>query len=159
MHLKKDAIENIPLFKDADKEFIEEISLYLKPIVLTPGDRVFKAGDEPRYIYFVISGELNVYTRYRTKLLMTLKSGDYFGEIAIILGKSRTATVIAKSYCDLYTLSQSAYEKVVVKYSDISKQIKKQVKFRKKRDKLICPSGDQSLFSIPGITRFESEID
>ena len=61
MHFKKDAIASIPIFKDADKEFIEEISLYLKPTVFTPGDRVFKAGDEAKNIYFVISGELNVY--------------------------------------------------------------------------------------------------
>jgi len=137
IHFKKDAIASIPIFKEADKDFIEEISLYLKPTVFTPGDRVFKTGDEARNIYFVITGELNVYSKNRTKLLMTLKSGDYFGEIAIILDKPRSATVIAKTYCDLYTLSKSAYEKVVVKFPAISKQIKKQVKLRKKRDKMI----------------------
>ena len=60
LHLKKEIIEKIPLFKDADPNFVKEISLHLKPVVLIPGDCVFVEGDVGNEMYFVVKGELEV---------------------------------------------------------------------------------------------------
>jgi len=46
LHLKEEVIEKISLFKNVSNEFKREISLLLKPIFLTPGDYIFKAGDQ-----------------------------------------------------------------------------------------------------------------
>lgn len=137
LHLKKNAITHIPLFKNATKDFIEEISLHLKPSVLTPGDRIFRAGDDAINMYFVIHGDLEVYSKDKTRQLTTISKGDFFGEIALFLNEPRTATVIAKTYCDLYILSKSAFEQVIVKYPEIAKQIEEEINIKKERDKLL----------------------
>ncbi|MBU2493536.1 MAG: cyclic nucleotide-binding domain-containing protein [Bacteroidetes bacterium] len=129
LHLKKEVIEKIPLFKDADPNFIREISMHLKPVVLTPGDCVFSEGDTGKEMYFVVKGELEVLNK-ENKQLAVLKDGDFFGEIAIFANKPRTATVRSLTYCDLYSLNKSTFDYVISKYKEILSQIEKKAKFR-----------------------------
>jgi len=133
LHLKKEVIGTISLFKNASKDFKREIALLLKPIFLTPGDYVFKAGDFGEEMYFVVNGELNTLTQKEDRELTKLKAGDYFGEIALFKNKSRTATVKAISYCDIYVLDKKAFDKVLTKYPEISIKIKQQVEIRESR--------------------------
>jgi CRP-like cAMP-binding protein len=42
----------------------------------------------------------------------TLEAGSYFGEYGCLLGEPRTATVVALSFCELYSLSRSNLEEV-----------------------------------------------
>jgi len=60
------------LFQNATHEFKREITLLLKPIFLTPGDYVFKAGDFGEEMYFVVDGELNTLTKKEDRALTKL---------------------------------------------------------------------------------------
>ncbi len=133
LQLKKDAIKKISLFKNTSNEFKREIALLLKPIFLTPGDYIFKAGDYGEEMYFIVNGELNVLTHKEDKLLATLKTGDFFGEIALFKNKSRTATIQAKTYCDIYVLDKKAFKRVLTKYPEIGIKIEAQVEIRESR--------------------------
>jgi len=133
LHLKKEVIEKISLFKNASNEFKREIALLLRPIFLTPGDYVFKAGDYGEEMYFVVNGELNTLTQKEDRILTTLKAGDFFGEIALFKNKNRTATVKALSYCDIYVLDKKAFDNVLSKYTEMGLKIKKQVEIRESR--------------------------
>ena len=62
------------------------------------GDIVFKQGDVETCMYDIISGSFGVYDNFGTsdeKLLTVLRYGDFFGEIAMVDGSPRTATVVA----------------------------------------------------------------
>jgi len=133
LHLKKEVIEKISLFKNASNEFKREIALLLKPIFLTPGDYIFKAGDYGEEMYFVVNGELNTLTQKEDRILTTLKAGEFFGEIALFKNINRTATVKAITYCDIYVLDKKAFDKVLVKYPEIGTKIKQQVDIRESR--------------------------
>lgn len=134
LHLKKEVIEKIPLFKDADKSFIEEVSFFLRPVVLTPGDCVFKTGDVGNEMYFVVQGELHVYNKEESMQFAKLKTGDFFGEIALFKNTPRNATIRAVTYCDLYMLQRSTFDKVVSKYPEILDKIEKEIKIRDDRE-------------------------
>jgi voltage-gated potassium channel len=133
LHLKKEVIEKIPLFNEADPRFIREIALHLKSVVLTPGDCVFSEGDVGKEMFFVVKGELEVLTKEGQRLAV-LKDGDFFGEIAIFANKPRTATVKSLTYCDLYSLNKNAFDYVVSKYEDILSQIESKAKIREEKD-------------------------
>jgi len=60
-------------------------------------------------------------------------AGDYFGEITLFKNKSRTATVKAISYCDIYVLDKKAFDKVIIKYPEIGVEINKQIEIRENR--------------------------
>lgn len=133
VYLKQDVIEKIPLFKDASFDFIKETALQLKPVVLTPGDYLFKAGDIGEEMYFVISGELSTLDKEETKVVFTLKEGDFFGEIALFLNKPRTATIKANTYCDLYKLRKKEFDIVIHKFPEITEKIKEKIAIREQR--------------------------
>ncbi len=125
--LKKDVLEKIPLFNDASSEFIKEIVLHLFPVIVTPGDYVFKAGDEGQDMYFVISGELMVLNKEEHQIIAYLHDSDYFGEIALFKNIPRTATIKAITYCDLYTLKKKQFDYTMSKFPDIAKKIEQKV--------------------------------
>ena len=127
MYLKKEVIEKINLFKDADQKFIREIAQHLRPVVLTPGDCVFSEGDEGNDMFFVINGELSVYVSGNKEKIATLENGDYFGEIALFSNVKRTATVIANTYSDLYTLNKTAFNSIVINHKEIVTKIEAKV--------------------------------
>jgi voltage-gated potassium channel len=136
LNLKKESVEKIPLFREGGQEFISEIAMHLKPVVFTPGEYVFKAGDEGKEMYFVVNGSLEIRSRHDNHLLNLFRSGDFFGEIALVKNKPRTAHVIAASYCDLYSLSKNSFDYVLSRYPVFAQEIEKIIKEREEREDL-----------------------
>jgi voltage-gated potassium channel len=130
LYLKKDIIEKISLFKGADQKFIEEIAMFLKPLILTPGDHVFKVGDEGKEMYFIVKGDLRVLSK-EGKLLTVLSDGDFFGEVALFKNEPRNASVEAVGYCDLYILEKKEFDQVLFKYPEIASQMEEKAKQRR----------------------------
>lgn len=123
LHLKKDIVEKVPLFKDASEGFVKEIALGVSSTIFLPGDYVVRAGDPGTEMYFVSKGELEVISKDGQTLFSTLQDGDFFGEIALILNQPRTASVRATTYCDLYRLDRPLFERVLSHYPDVAAKI------------------------------------
>ncbi|MBL3657896.1 cyclic nucleotide-gated ion channel [Fulvivirga sediminis] len=130
LQLKRGAIEKIYLFKDANEAFITEIAMHLSSVVLTPDQVLFEEGDRGDGMYFVLSGELTAVNRERTVEYSTFKPGAFLGEIALFEEKRRTATIIAKDYCDLYKLDRNSFEEVILKFPKIASTIKQEAEKR-----------------------------
>ncbi|MFH0734738.1 MAG: cyclic nucleotide-binding domain-containing protein [bacterium] len=126
-NLKKDVLEKIPLFNEAPDEFIKEIAQHIFPVVVMPGDYVFKTDEEGHEMYFVLSGELMILDKEEKQIIANLREGDYFGEIALFKNIPRTATVKAIKYCDLYTLKKKQFDYTLLKFPDIAKKIEQKV--------------------------------
>jgi CRP-like cAMP-binding protein len=62
-------------------------------------------------------------SKKREMVLSILREGDLFGEIALLTGKPRTATVIANMATELLELSRSDYKKLISKHPRIKKVV------------------------------------
>ncbi|NNC93968.1 MAG: cyclic nucleotide-binding domain-containing protein [Chitinophagales bacterium] len=133
IHLKKDYLSNIEIFKDVSEEFLQEMALSFRSVIYTPGDCIFEAGDDGDCMFFVIKGTLDV--TVKGKSIAKIKEGDLFGEIALFMNTKRTATVRADTYCDLYRLDQSACKRVLDRFPHIAKKIQSIAK--KRSDELV----------------------
>jgi len=131
LFLKRDIIEKVPLFRGASNEFIREIALQMRPVVFTPGDFVYKAGEQGNDMYFITRGELEVIANGAAQ--STMKEGDFFGEIALVLKQPRTASIRAVTFCDLYRLDREMFNRVLSHYPDIAAQIESTAKARQER--------------------------
>ena len=124
IHLKREILEKIPLFKGVSDNFLRDVSLHMRPIVCVPGECVFNEGDIGNEMYFVIRGKLAVVINNET--LSVLTDGDFFGEISLFTEqKRRTAAVISQTYSDLYRLDRELFEEVLRRYPKIAGHIKK----------------------------------
>ena len=129
LFLKRDLIENVPLFQGAGAAFIREVALELESVVMTPGDTIIKAGERGRDMFFISRGTVEALAPDGT-LFRTLSDGDFFGEIALFLDQPRSATVRAVTYCDLYRLDKTMFDRTLKHFPGIADEIKALAKIR-----------------------------
>ena len=99
-------LRGVPLFADLDRRELNEVGSSLRERTFAAGDTVLSEGHAGVGFFVIVNGEATVTVRgeERTKL----GAGDYFGEIALITGSERTATVTADS--DLSCLALTSWE-------------------------------------------------
>lgn len=123
LHLNQNIIERVAFLKDAEPTLIRDLVAQLKPVVFTPGDCVFKAGEQGHCMYFILSGKVEVTSRDGKKVFATLGEGNYFGEIALLLSQPRSASIRAIEYCDMYLLERDSFEHVLTYYPKFAEHI------------------------------------
>ena len=82
----------------------------------SPSDQIIQSGEETQDVYFLVSGSVNVlnYTDSgRVISFASLGSGDYFGHLAAIDKKPRSATVVAATHCELAILTGAKFRNLV----------------------------------------------
>lgn len=130
LYFRKEVIENISLFQDAHQDFIMEIGQHLRERIVAPEEYIFKSGDLGKEMFLIAHGSVGILNSDETVHFRTLENGDFFGEIALFKDIPRTATARAETYCDLYILSQDAFEIVFQKYPKIADQIRSKAQER-----------------------------
>jgi voltage-gated potassium channel len=133
LFLKRDVIQKVPFFKGASDELIREVAIQMKPVVFTPGDFVFMAGEPGREMYFISRGQVEVISRDGSSVVAVLNEGDFFGEMALLLSRPRVATVRAVGYCDLYSLEKAAFDRILASYPKFAAHIEAMAKEREER--------------------------
>ena len=90
------------------------------------GVQVVKQGELPKHFYVVVSGKLKVYREtldgIRTELTV-LGPGSYFGEVALVTGKPRTASVEAVEDSTVLAISKDEFDLVLDQNPKLARQI------------------------------------
>jgi len=89
-----DAIRSVPLFAPLHDDAAAELRDLLSTRDVISGDVLFRAGDEGDALYLIESGRIRISVKdedERQIVLAELARGDFFGEMAIIDGKQRSA--------------------------------------------------------------------
>ena len=103
-------LKRVPLFSELSADELERISRVAVPRSYPRGVRVFHEGDHSDACYIVRSGDLRVTREHpdgRAIALATLGPGDIFGELAMLDGEARSASVEALSDSELLALPAS----------------------------------------------------
>ncbi|XP_017567850.1 potassium/sodium hyperpolarization-activated cyclic nucleotide-gated channel 1 [Pygocentrus nattereri] len=104
-------VANMPLFANADPNFVTAVLTKLRFEVFQPGDFIIREGTVGRKMYFIQHGRVSVLTRGNKET--KLSDGSYFGEICLLTRGRRTASVRADTYCRLYSLSVDSFNEVL----------------------------------------------
>ena len=94
-HGERQALAKLPFFRDLEGRELDRIAARLQTRRYEPGDIVVQAGESGGGYYLIREGQADVHLpdgRY----VRTLAPGDAFGELSLIFGVPRTATVTAK---------------------------------------------------------------
>lgn len=130
LFLKRDVIEKVPLFKGAGTDLIRDIALAMHPLVYLPGDYIFRAGDQGNQMFFIGRGTVEVLGKDEQSVQATLGDGQFFGEVALVKGQPRNATVRAVGYCDLYALDKETFDRIVANHPGFKAHIDQMVEER-----------------------------
>ncbi|XP_027146367.1 potassium/sodium hyperpolarization-activated cyclic nucleotide-gated channel 2 isoform X3 [Larimichthys crocea] len=107
-------VASMPLFANADPNFVTAMLTKLRFEVFQPRDYVVREGTIGKKMYFIQHGVVSVLTK--GSIGMKLMDGSYFGEICLLTRGRRTASVRADTYCRLYSLSVDNFNEVLEEY-------------------------------------------
>ncbi|CAF0762704.1 unnamed protein product [Brachionus calyciflorus] len=109
--LSKAISKNI-LFAHLDDNERSDIFDAMFPVVHCAGETIIKQGDEGDNFYIIDSGEVAVYVN--NELVTNISDGGSFGELALIYGQLRAATVKAKSDVKLWAIDRDTYRRILM---------------------------------------------
>jgi CRP-like cAMP-binding protein len=102
-----DLLAGVPLLSGLDRKHLEKLAKDFSERTFAAGSTVVREGDEHGIGFFVVADGEGVVT-VGGKEVATVKRGDYFGEVALISDRVRTATVTATT--DLKCLVMTVWD-------------------------------------------------
>jgi small-conductance mechanosensitive channel/CRP-like cAMP-binding protein len=110
-----DALSRVDVFRALDAEKIDRLARRMRMIIYGPGEVVLRQGDPGDSLYVVRSGSVAVQlgAHGARKEVATLSAGQFFGEMSLMTGESRSATVVAKSDCECYIVDKEAFQEIL----------------------------------------------
>eukprot|EP01123_Difflugia_compressa_P010465 TRINITY_DN3836_c0_g1_i1.p1 TRINITY_DN3836_c0_g1~~TRINITY_DN3836_c0_g1_i1.p1 ORF type:complete len:525 (-),score=71.76 TRINITY_DN3836_c0_g1_i1:319-1698(-) len=105
------------LFKHLDDEELDEVVDAMDEVQYAPHSVVIKQGAfaDENHMYLINKGELEVL--YGDEVVATLTGGCAFGEIALMYGCARTATVRTRTPCSLWVLDRNTFRRILMEES------------------------------------------
>lgn len=116
-------VAKVPLFRTLDAARIAAVASVLQARRAERGERLIRKGDIGDSMYFIVSGEVEVDTETGAPV-RRLQSGDFFGEVALIAERNRTATIAAVSTCKLLVLHKDDFEGFMDSHPDLKDAVR-----------------------------------
>ncbi len=103
-------IDRVPLFHELPRETQQRLASSLRPGLALPGEAVVVKGRRGRRMYFIVAGEVLVELPGDG---IRLGPGAFFGEMALLSRRPRSATVRAEGYCHLLVLDEHDFREAI----------------------------------------------
>jgi tetratricopeptide (TPR) repeat protein len=132
--LFKAKVPKSPLFEVLNEEERDALVREMDVETHNEGDIIISEGDSGSSMYLIASGEVKVYTRNAGApvYLAQLGAGDFFGEVSVLTGKPRTATITAAQRTELLRLDKTKLDTALAKYPGIRRVLDEFYKRRAK---------------------------
>ncbi len=108
-----------PLFPDFSVDELVEVIRGLELRSFAPGEIVVAEGEPGESVFVVTTGSVRTYVRDaegRNAAVRVLGEGDFFGEVSLLEGSPRTATVTAAGRCELLEIDRLTLGKIAHKH-------------------------------------------
>jgi small-conductance mechanosensitive channel/CRP-like cAMP-binding protein len=108
-------LSHIELFHGMGEEDLQALAASLLAQEFIPSDVIVRQGDEGSDMFVIIEGAVEVLADVdgRDVRVATIQAGDYFGEMSMLTGESRTATVRATTYGRLWRIPREGMARVL----------------------------------------------
>lgn len=112
-------LSTIPLFRDLDRATLRSLREEMQWLTLPGGAVLFREGEASDFFYIVISGRLGVVVEAapsEPRFVTQIGIGETVGEMGMITGEPRTATIMAIRYSELLGFSKSAFDRLTARH-------------------------------------------
>jgi voltage-gated potassium channel len=116
-----DLVAKVPFFHDVGAAVIADVAQLLRARDYPAGAVVVRRGERGDCMYFVASGEVEIRVMPET---IRLGAGDFFGELALLTGDPRNATVVATRQCTLLRLDIVDFRQLLGRQPELARIIR-----------------------------------
>jgi voltage-gated potassium channel len=122
-----DLVAKVPFFSKVGASIIADVALLLRPRDYPARAIIVRRGERGDCMYFIASGEVEVRLRPGT---IRLGPGEFFGEIALLTGEPRNATIAAVQPCTLLTLDIVDFRQLLGRQPDLARVVSEEAERR-----------------------------
>jgi NTE family protein len=118
-----DRLRSVPFFRALPAAELGAIGGLLKSRNVRKGAVLFREGDVADAMYLVDSGQLEVLRGKEKEPVAILGAGSVAGELAVLLGEPRSATLRAASSCRLWSLTRADLDGLLTAHPAIAREL------------------------------------
>ena len=115
-------IRRVPVFQGLTEPELASVARLLRPRLALPNERIVRRGEVGNAMYFIASGAVEVALGEER---VRLGTGDFFGEMALILRRPRGADVMALGYCSLVELRRDAFRTFLKLRPELMREVRR----------------------------------
>jgi len=119
------ALATVDLFRTLPDDTREDIAAALASTPFAAGESICREGDQDEGLYMIVAGEaiVRIGTGREEREVARLGPGQFFGEMSLMTGEARTASVVAATDMTCYRVDKPAFQKLVQATPMIAEQI------------------------------------
>jgi CRP-like cAMP-binding protein len=115
--MNPEELKHIAVLQGMDAGALARLAAALEEKAYGDGQTVFAEGDPGDSMYFIVKGHVRIEKRAQAasavhKILTVLEAGDYFGEMALLDQKPRSASAVAAGDATILRLSKAAFDQM-----------------------------------------------
>jgi hypothetical protein len=115
-----------PLFRDFSVDEMVAVIQGLKLLSFERGDVILREGQAGNSLYMLTAGKVRAFAKRDGKQakLGDLEEGAFFGEVSILTGRPRSATIAALTYCELLELDRPTLDSIAQRHPHVMDVLK-----------------------------------
>ena len=124
---KLPVVERSPLFATFSSDELLAVIRGLSLLSFEPGEVIVSESEPGDSLFILAAGSVRVYVRTSkgsNKQVRVLAEGEFFGEISLLSGQPRTATITAATPTEILELDRRTLDCIVVEHPDVPKVIR-----------------------------------
>lgn len=105
-----------PFFQCLNEEETQRLICGARMLRFGRGEKIIVQGDEGHSMFVLIHGSAGVFVQKENSpahQIAKLHTGDYFGEMSLLTGEPRTATIIAQADCEVLEIDKTAFAEII----------------------------------------------
>ena len=128
-HVDVDAqrLKAFPILESLDEAKLADLAPFFATETFQPGREIVRQNDPGDKFYIIARGQVEVWRTEEqsgnTKRVAVLQDGDFFGEITLITGFPRTATVRAMTVCTCISLERGQFNRMMDRFPELRRQL------------------------------------
>lgn len=109
------------IFKKFNAHFIQQIGKILEVHTFAPDDIMFEEGEKTLNMFFIRTGEIELYQQTTGTVIKVLKNGRFCGEIALFCKTPRCCSARSVDFLEVLILEEKYFEEVLEKIPEASR--------------------------------------
>src|SRR3954469_24336531 len=120
-------VAKVPFFRNIGASLIAEVARLLRPRDYPEGAIIVRRGEPGDCMYFVVEGEVEIQLIDKG---LSLGPGQFFGELALLTGAPRNASVVAATACTLLALDAVDFHELLARQPELARVIHEEARLR-----------------------------
>lgn len=137
------ALDGVELFAPMTRDEKESLAPRIRHAIFAPGETITKQGSEAYWFYVLTQGECLVRMRNDSgeeKLVAKLVAPTFFGEMGVMTGAKRKATVVARGEVECFRIDKEDFHGILRSRPEIAEHISKILAEREMGEAGIVPT-------------------